>query len=88
MIDGRLVVINGRAYPAELYAIAREYEESGGAFGDAVMALRDLMAPETRPDVDAAVREAIEEARALQPAPRNRHERRRLAALRRRGVML
>lgn len=40
------------------------------------------------PDVDAAVRDGIEAARALQPGPRNRHERRRLAALRRRGEIL
>jgi hypothetical protein len=39
-------------------------------------------------DVRPAVRDAIEAARALQPAPRNRHERRRRAALRRRGETL
>lgn len=41
-----------------------------------------------RPDVRAAVRDAIAAARTLQPAPRNRHERRKVAALRRRGEIL
>jgi hypothetical protein len=87
MSTGDIVVINGREYPAELYHVALAHEESGGTFCDAVRALRALVEPE-RPDAGAAVREAIEAARALQPVPRNRHERRRIAALRRRGEML
>jgi hypothetical protein len=57
------------------------------ASGEWLEAMRHMVAPE-RPDVGAAVREATEAARALQSAPRNRHERRRIAALRRRGEML
>lgn len=55
--------------------------------GEWPAAMRHMTEPEL-PDVGAAVREAIEAARALQPATRNRHERRRLATLRRRGEML
>lgn len=50
--------------------------------------MRSVAAPDTRPNVDAAVREAIAAARALQPAPRNRHERRKVEALRRKWVRL
>jgi hypothetical protein len=57
------------------------------ASGEWLEAMRHMVEPE-RPDVAGAIREAIEAARALQPATRNRHERRRLAALRRRGEML
>lgn len=57
------------------------------ASGEWLEAMRHMVEPEL-PDVGAAVREAIEAARALQPATRNRHERRRLATLRRRGEML
>lgn len=88
MSDGRFVVINGRAYPTRLALFGFENELSSGAFPEALEALSAVLAPEARPDVDAAVREAIEAARALQLAPRNRHERRRIEAMRRRGVML
>lgn len=37
---------------------------------------------------DPFMREAIAAARALQPAPRNRHERRKVEALRRKWVRL
>lgn len=49
-----------------------------------VDALRAVAVEPPRPDGGAAVRAGIDAARALGPKPRNRHERRALAAKRRR----
>ncbi len=75
----RTVIINGREYPEAIVGLALG---SGIAIGEAI---REISYEPARPDVGAAVRAGIAAARALDPKPRNRHERRALAAKRRRN---
>jgi hypothetical protein len=81
----RTVIINGREYPAHLALFGLENELSRGEHAEWIAALRRVMAEPPRPDVGAAVRAGIAAARALEPPPRNRHERRALDAKRRRA---
>lgn len=84
-MTSRTVTINGREYPAAFVFIALGCDPAL-----AESAVRSISHEEAapRPDVGAAVRNGLEAARALEPKPRNRHERRRAAALARKSGLL